>query len=259
MAQSELQYLKREELPALAYVYSAAKDKGAHLPTVMFCAGFKSDMQGTKALYLEEKCKELGQAYIRFDYSGHGESEGDFKDGTIGAWFKDALAILDEIIQGSVIIIGSSMGGWIGLLLAQSREERVKGFIGIAAAPDFTERLFHEEFSEEQREAVQKHGYVEIPNDYSDDPYIFTKALFEDGKKRLLLNREHIHNYPITLLHGLEDKTVPRETPLAIKEQYTGGSLDIIFTEDGDHSLSRPEDLELLLSSLKSMNKLQNI
>jgi pimeloyl-ACP methyl ester carboxylesterase len=255
MSQDEIQYLQREGGKKLAYIYSPASDAGKDMPTLVFCGGFKSDMMGTKATYFEAQCRARGQAYVRFDYSGHGLSGGEFKEGTIGAWCEDALAIFDTVTKGPVIIAGSSMGGWIALLMAQARADRVKGLIGIAAAPDFTERLYDDEFDDAQREAVETQGYVEEPNDYSDEPYIFTKALFEDGKQNLVLTCDHTHDYPITLFHGLQDHVVPKESPLAIRDRYGRGALDIVFIEDGDHSLSRPQDLEMIEAEIAAMSR----
>lgn len=250
-----IQYLERSDAPKLAYVYSPAGDEGKDLPAVIFCGGYRSDMGGTKATHFEAQCQARGQAYLRFDYSGHGDSDGAFKDGTIGSWFNDALAVFDEILDGPVVIVGSSMGGWIAMLLAKARADRVKGLIGVAAAPDFTEKLYHDDLNDEQRSVIDSQGYVEIPNDYSDEPYMFTAKLFEDGKQHLLLNREHIHDYPITLFHGLRDATVAKDVPLAIEAHYSGGPLDIVFIDDGDHSLSRLQDLELLDAEIVSMSK----
>ena len=166
--------------------------------------------------------------------------------------------MIDEIIEGQVLIVGSSMGGWIGLLLAKAKAERVKGFIGIAAAPDFTMRLYEDEFTDEHRACVESDGYVEIPSDY-DEPYIFTKGLFEDGKQHLVLNSDHTHDYPITLFHGLQDDSVPKESSIAIREKYSGGALDIVFIEDGDHRLSRPQDLEMIMAEIVSMSEAEEL
>ena len=248
-----VRFLEREGKPKLAYIYTSARDQGKDLPVVMFCGGFKSDMMGTKAGYFEEQCALRGQGYLRFDYSGHGYSGGDFKDGTIGAWFEDALDIFDSLINGPVIIAGSSMGGWIALLLAKARADFVKGYIGIAAAPDFTERLYHEEFSDEHRAAIDGQGFVEIPNEYSDDPYYFSKALIEDGRNHMLLGEAHSHSYPITLFHGRLDTAVPESTPLTIKKQYSGAALEIVFIEDGDHRLSAPHELQMIDAEIARM------
>ncbi len=247
------QYLERPDKPKLAYVYSAPSSDHADKPSIMFCGGYRSDMNGTKATYLENWCQEQGLGYVRFDYSAHGQSEGDFKDGTIGSWLQDACDVFESTINGPVIVVGSSMGGWIGLLLTKRYTQWVKAYIGIAAAPDFTERLYHEELNDEQRRMMDDLGYTEIPNDYSDEPYIFTKQFVEDGKTHLLLTTQQEHTFPIVLLHGLDDTVVPKETPLSIQEHYTakdGASFDLVFIDDGDHSLSKAEDLQILLANL---------
>lgn len=254
MSDKAVQYLERDGKSKLAYRYSAATDVGMDLPCVMFCGGFKSDMFGSKATFFEEQCRARGQAYLRFDYTGHGASGGAFKDGCIGDWFADAQDIFDALISGPVLVVGSSMGGWIGLLLAQSRSAYLKGFIGIAAAPDFTQKLYAHELSDAHRAEIAAHGYVEIPNEYDDAPYIFTAKLFEDGAQNLLLDREHEHDYPIMLFHGRRDTTVSEDVPLKIRDQYKGGAFDIVFIEDGDHRLSRDQDLKLLDAQIVSMS-----
>ncbi|MGH1397670.1 MAG: alpha/beta hydrolase [Alphaproteobacteria bacterium] len=239
-----VQYLKRNDKPDLAYIYSEGENTA--LPIVIFCGGYASDMQGTKAVYFENACKARGQSYLRFDYSGHGQSGGAFADGTIGTWAADALAIFDHIVKDHwCVIVGSSMGGWIGLLLANKREEQLAGYIGIAAAPDFTEELFHERLNNEQRETVMQDGRVLIPNDYSDDPYVFTRELFEDGKENCLLRDKHVPSYPMHLFQGMEDNDVHPDTANAIQKAY-GGGVEITFIKDGDHRLSRPQDLEAI-------------
>lgn len=246
MSDNAVRYLKREGAPDLAYIYTPADDRGADLPIVMFCGGFRSDMMGTKAEYFENQCKARGQAYLRFDYSGHGLSGGAFKGCTISTWLGDSLAIFDVLVNGPVVVVGSSMGGWIGLLMARERSEFVKGYIGIAAAPDFTQRLYDDELSDEHREAIEAQGYVEIPNEYSDEPYIFTKALFEDGANNFVLSGNTAHDYPIILFHGRLDTTVPESAPLAIQQRYSGSSFEIVFIDDGDHRLSTTQDLEMI-------------
>ena len=254
MTDNVVQYLKRDGANDLAYIYTPADERGAHLPTVMFCGGFKSDMMGTKAEYFEDQCKARGQAYLRFDYTGHGMSEGAFKDGTIGEWLSDALAIFDGIVNGPVVIVGSSMGGWIGLLMARERAEHLKGYIGVAAAPDFTQRLYENELSDEHRAEIEARGYVEIPNEYSDEPYIFTKALFEDGQNHFVLDDKTTHGYPIILYHGRMDASVPEASPLALQERYSGAPLELVFIDDGDHRLSRDQDLEMIAGGIGKLS-----
>ncbi len=229
----------------LAYVHIRATQEGQHLPAVMFLGGFKSDMEGTKALYLEDKCRIRGQEFVRFDYSGHGESDGAFVDGTIGSWMRDAQAILDNLVERDCILVGSSMGGWISLLLLLECPERIKGVIGIAAAPDFT-RDVENQMSKDQREMMETLGRLEIENDYSNEPYIFTKALIEDGRKNSLLTDTYRIDVPIVLIQGKQDEDVSWEKANKIKECFKGPSTEVIFIDDGDHRLSREEDLVLI-------------
>ena len=245
--------LERTDKPNLAYHFTPAGKDGADLPIVMFCGGYRSDMNGTKATYLEEQCKARGQGYVRFDYSGHGESEGAFEDGTIGSWADDACDVLDHVANSPVILVGSSMGGWIALILAKRRAGKVQGVVGLAAAPDFTEDFFGR-FTPEQQETLMSTGFVEIPNDYSDQPYHYTKKFYEEAKTHLLLT-EHQHiDFPVRLIQGMKDKDVPWETAVKIEKNYKGAEVDILFVEDGDHRLSRPEDLELINREIESLN-----
>ena len=199
-----ISYLTREGKPDLAYVHTQG-----HEPLIMFCGGYRSDMNGTKATSLETYCKETRRSYLRFDYSGHGQSQGEFNQGTIGAWLQDALDILDYIASKEVIIIGSSMGGWIALLLAHARPELIKAYIGIAPAPDFTEDMYAR-LSEEQKNTMQSKGYVEIPNDYSDEPYHYSTAFHEEAKTHYLLNTKQNAPCPMRILQGEKDIVVLR-------------------------------------------------
>lgn len=251
-------YLERSGKPNLAYHYTSPNEQGANLPTVVFLGGFKSDMNGTKANFLENACKEKGQAYLRFDYTGHGQSGGKFEDGTIGIWKQDALDIFDHLQIENALLIGSSMGGWLSLLLALERTENIHALIGIAAAPDFTNDLWFNRLNEEQRDIVLEKGYVETPNNYSDEPYIFTKALFDDGKSHFLLENENDLDIPMTLMQGMQDPDVPWETSVRIQKAFPKADIDIIFIDDGDHSLSRPEDLEMLNRELVSLSNRNN-
>lgn len=245
----EISYLKREAKPDLAYIYSEGS-----LPLVIFCGGYRSDMMGTKASYLEAQCKARGQAYVRFDYSGHGQSEGLFEEGTIGSWADDAVAIFDMIAPKSCIVVGSSMGGWIGLLLAQRRAEHIKGYIGIAPAPDFTEDMYAK-FSEEQQCELKAQGFVKIPNDYSDEPYHYSYAFYTEAKAHLLLHKQYQVPYPMRLLQGLDDSVVLPEHAKRVASCFQGDvSLELI--KGGDHSLSRDEDLERLDTLIRELSSL---
>jgi len=218
-------------------------------PTVVFLPGFRSDMTGDKATSLAAFCAERGQAMLRFDYSGHGASGGKFADGTIGAWTADALAAIDRLTEGRLILVGSSMGGWIALLAALARPGRVAGLIGIAAAPDFTEALIWQAMTFEERARLMRDGVLRIPSQYG-EPYEITRALVEDGRNHLLLNAPIALDCPLRLLHGQRDPDVPWEMALRIAEQVTGSDVRVILVKDGDHRLSRPTDLALLRQTL---------
>jgi pimeloyl-ACP methyl ester carboxylesterase len=206
-------------------------------------------MTGDKATALAAFCAERGQAMIRFDYSGHGSSSGSFQDGTIGHWTEDALAVIDRLSGGKLVLVGSSMGGWVTLLAACARPDRVAVLIGIAAAPDFTETLMWEAMTFEERAALMRDGVLDVPSQYG-EPYPITRALIEDGRKRLLLNGPIAIDCPVRLLHGQQDADVPWETALRIAEQLTSQDVEIVLVKDGDHRLSRPHDLELLCRTL---------
>ena len=240
------QTLSRSGQPSLAYVYTESAGEGKKLPLLMFCPGYGSDMGGTKAMHLDAQCRARGQAYVRFDYSGHGASGGEFKDGTIGQWKQDALDILEHVgANRPVVQVGSSMGGWIALLAALNWKGPLRGVIGIAAAPDFSEDIYRR-MNETQRKELEEKGRVSIPNHYSDDPYVFTRTLYEEAKKHILLNKVHAVEFPIRLVHGLQDLDVPVETALNIQKAFGGARVELALVEDGEHRLSRPEDLELI-------------
>ena len=240
----------------LAYVHTPHSSDGAGLPTVVFLGGFKSDMEGTKATHLEQLCADQGQEFLRFDYSGHGQSDGAFVDGTIGAWKQDAIDIMDHVLKGRrAIVIGSSMGGWIALRLLSEGREDIKGVIGIAAAPDFTKDI-ENKMSEAEKEMMNRIGRLEVPNDYSDEPYIFTQALLKDGAHQSVLDQEHVISVPLVLIQGKLDVDVPWEKALKIEEKFQGPDTKIIFIEDGDHSLSRPQDLSILSQEVKRLSEL---
>ena len=220
-------------------------------PGVVFLGGFNSDMTGTKAEDLAAFCTARGRAFLRFDYSGHGASGGRFVDGTIGRWAEDAACVLDRLTEGPQILVGSSMGGWIALLLALRRPERVKALVGIAAAPDFTARI-SEELPPEGRAAIQRDGVWHRPSAYG-DPYPITRALLEEGRNHLLLQGPVPLSIPIRLLHGQQDPDVPWELSLRIAKAITGPDVQVVLVKDGDHRLSRPQDLALLRRTLAAL------
>jgi pimeloyl-ACP methyl ester carboxylesterase len=245
------QNLIRPSGASLAYRITPGSSSNS-LPGIIFLPGFMSDMNGEKALAIEKFAQEHGQPCVRFDYSGHGYSSGDFIDGHIGIWAKDALAVLDELTEGPQLLVGSSMGGWLMLLTAMARPERIAGLIGIAAAPDFTEDLLMEELTPEQLEEVEDIGFTLIQSDFGND-YIYTKALFDEGRKHLVL-RDKIAVYcPVRLLHGLKDDVVPWHTAISIQEKLLGTDVQIILVKNGDHQLSAASDLDCLVDTLVTL------
>ncbi len=212
-----------------------------------------SDMTGTKALALEEHCRKRGLDFVRFDYQGHGQSSGKFADGTIGRWAEDAVAVLDQVTEGPQILVGSSMGGWIMLLTALARIERITGLVGIAAAPDFTEDLMWAEFSPEIRAEIENKGRYEQPTDYGDEPYTITRDLIEEGRKNLLLRAPIPIRCPVRLLQGMRDEDVPWKTALRLTDALESEDVEVTLVKKGDHRLSEPEDLARLMQTLDEL------
>lgn len=240
-----VQYLSRPGKPRLAYVYSKPRGDGESLPLLVFLGGYRSDMTGTKAKYLEEQSQRRGQAFLRFDYSGHGVSDGNFEDGTIGGWKDDAQDIIQAVGDGRpVVLAGSSMGGWIALLIGVHAPGRVQGLVGIAAAPDFPKEMLAR-LTPDQRVTYEKAGAVRVPSDYG-APYYFSRAFYDEAQRHALLNRVHTIDFPVRLVQGMHDTAVAWETAPQIQKCLTGAPVDIVFIEDGDHKLSRPEDLALI-------------
>lgn len=239
---TDLQFLTREDGHRIAYRQSPGKQPG-----VLFLTGFKSDMEGGKALALEAYCAERGHAFTRFDYTGHGESDGKFENGTIGEWSSDAVRILDEVTEGPQILVGSSMGGWMMLLAALARPERVAGLVGIAAAPDFTRDLIPDRLTEEQKTSLTETGYCDIPNCYDDmEPYRIGKTLLDEGDAHILLDAEIPLDIPVRLIHGLLDEDVPWETALKIMDKLKSTDVEVQFVKTGDHRLSSDADIARL-------------
>ncbi|MEM7041775.1 MAG: alpha/beta hydrolase [Pseudomonadota bacterium] len=217
-------------------------------PGVMFCGGFKSDMTGSKALSLEKFFTDEGRAFTRFDYTGHGGSSGDFEDGTIGAWADDAIAIIDKVTEGPLILVGSSMGGWIMVLAALARPERVKALVGIAAGPDFTEDLIWAGAKPAQRHILMSTGRWEQPSTYSDEPYVITRRLIEDGRDHLVLRSPIPFHGPVYLLHGQVDPDVPWQTSLRLADAFQSDDVTVELIKAGDHRLSKPHELVRIIA-----------
>jgi pimeloyl-ACP methyl ester carboxylesterase len=237
-----LSYLNRNNAPSLAYRKQDGADTS--LPTVLFLGGFRSDMEGTKAQFLANFCAKRNQSYVRFDYRGHGASEGRFEDATIGDWKQDSLDVLEQITSGPVLLIGSSMGGWLSLLIARDAPERLCGLIGLAPAPDFTREVL-DELDEAQKKEMMDQGLCKIPNDYGAD-YIFTRALIEEGEQHCMLDDPIKIDIPTRLIQGMQDTDVPWQKAHRINNALTSQDKKVYLLEDGDHRLSRPQDLDLL-------------
>jgi pimeloyl-ACP methyl ester carboxylesterase len=221
-------------------------------PGVVFCTGFKSDMTGTKALALERHCQALGRQMTRFDYQGHGSSSGDFVDGTIGEWLADTLAVLDSVTTGPQIVVGSSLGGWIGLLAAVARPERVRGFIGIAPAVDMTRRLW-QRADETVKARLRQDGVWIRPSEYDPAGYPITLRLIEEGDDHLLLPGPIPFDGPVRLLHGQRDDAVPWRLSLEIAEALRSDRVEVTLIKDGDHRLSGDADIARLLHAVETV------
>jgi pimeloyl-ACP methyl ester carboxylesterase len=218
-------------------------------PTLVWLCGFGSDMTGTKAAALHAHADKIGRAFLRFDYSGCGQSAGAFEDGTIGRWRDDALAMLDAQTEGPLVLVGSSMGGWIALLAARARSDRVKALVLIAPAPDFTERLMWPELDDDARRQIMEEGRWLRPSDYG-APQPITRALIEDGRNHLLLGAPIPFDGPVRILHGQADPDVPWGLSLELAERLTSENVRVTFVKNGDHRLSTPSDLALLCATV---------
>lgn len=214
-------------------------------PTIVFLSGLKSDMEGTKAVALEAWAQEKGFGFLRFDYSGHGQSSGAFVDGTIGDWHEDTLAVVDTLTTGPVIAVGSSMGGWQSLLLARARPDRVAGLVTIAAAPDFTEDGYWAGFSDAQKAQLEREGMLSIPSEYDED-YIITKRLIEDGRGHMVLRSPLRLDMPVRFLQGTEDTAVPTAQAIKLLEHAEGDDIRLTLVKGADHRFSTSECLDLI-------------
>lgn len=219
-------------------------------PHVVFLPGFRSDMEGSKALAVEAHARARGLGVTRLDYSGHGRSSGRFEDGTIGAWSEDALAVVDRATDGPLVLVGSSMGAWIMLLVARARRNRVAGCVGVAVAPDFTEDLIWAVATTEQRAALLDRGVHYEPSPYDEEPTPITRALVEDGRRHLVLREPLDLTCPIHLLHGQRDPDVPWETALRLAAHVASEDVTIELVKDGEHRLSRESDVRRLLAAV---------
>ena len=222
-------------------------------PGVVFLGGLRSDMEGTKALFLEDWARATGRAFLRFDYSGHGQSSGAFTDGCIGDWAEDALATITSLTEGPQVLVGSSMGGWIALLVARSGRVPVAGLVGIAAAPDFTEDGMWAEFTEAERKVLMTKGRVERPSDYSDEPYVITRRMIEDGRDHLVLRSPLRVDAPVRLLQGSADTDVPPQVALRLFDHLGGDDIRLTIVKGADHRFSSPDCLDLIRTTTEEV------
>lgn len=218
-------------------------------PGVVFLGGFMSDMEGTKALALEDWARKRGRAFLRFDYSGHGQSSGAFTDGCIGDWAQDAQALIEWATEGPQVLVGSSMGGWIAALFARARPKKLAGFVGIAAAPDFTEDSMWRDMEDWQRSQLIRDGRVHLPSDYG-EPYPITKRLIEDGRENLVLRKPLRLDVPVRLLQGTADADVDRSVALNLLDHIDGPDVRLTLVKHADHRFSSPQMLALVEATL---------
>jgi pimeloyl-ACP methyl ester carboxylesterase len=229
-------------------------------PGLVWLGGFKSDMQGSKAVALDEWARDRGRAVVRFDYSGHGESGGDFADGTIGSWLEDSVAVFERFCDGPQVLIGSSMGGWMALLLAREIKKRqekqqakasLAGLVLIAPAPDFTEELMWKNFPAAVKKEIETKGVWLRPSDYGDgSPYPITRKLIEEGRKHLVLGSAIDLGCPVRILQGAQDPDVPWQHAFALTHRLPADDVVLTMIQDGDHRLSRPQDIARILAAV---------
>jgi pimeloyl-ACP methyl ester carboxylesterase len=251
--------LTRPDGATIAYHRTRADESrmataGRALPGVVFLGGFMSDMTGGKAVALEQFARARGQAFVRFDYLGHGASAGRFEDGTIGRWADDAVAVIDALTEGPQILVGSSMGGWIMLLAALARPKRIAGLVGVAAAPDFTETLMWRAFDDKIRATLERDGVYYEPSEYGDDPYPITMTLIREGRRHLLMGKSIPIRCPVRLIHGTADPDVPSTLSLELMATLESGDVEVTLVKGGGHRLSEPHDLDRLTRTVAALS-----
>ncbi|WP_299849306.1 alpha/beta hydrolase [uncultured Roseovarius sp.] len=222
------------------------------LPGVVFLGGFNSDMEGTKAVHLEEWARRTGRAFLRFDYSGHGQSSESFVDGAIGDWAKDAAAAISTLTEGPQVLVGSSMGGWMALLTARSMPERVAGLVTIAAAPDFTEDSMWAGFDDVQRTELLEKGQIALPSEY-DEPYIITRRLIEEGRENLVMREPLKLPFPVRFLQGTADLDVDMTVALRLLDHAVGPDMRLTLVDGADHRFSDTECLALIENAVEDV------
>jgi pimeloyl-ACP methyl ester carboxylesterase len=238
----------------------AVRSRGGAAPGLFWLGGFRSDMRGTKAEALDRWARDQGRAMVRFDYSGHGESEGSFAEGTIGRWLEESMAVLDGFCRGPQVLIGSSMGGWLALLMARELTRRgrpsaaaISSMVLIAPAVDFTEELMWKRFPPEVKQEIERNGVWARPSQYSAEPYHITRSLLEEGRRHLLLGGMIETGCPIRILQGVRDADVPWRHAIELTSRYAQDDVVLTLVKDGDHRLSCPEDIERLIAAVAEL------
>jgi pimeloyl-ACP methyl ester carboxylesterase len=245
---SDLHHLVTKTGRRIAYHHLAGQGPG-----VVFLGGLRSDMTGSKALYLQNWAQSQGRAFLRFDYSGHGQSSGQFQDGAIGDWFADAEAAL-WLTTGPQILVGSSMGGWIALLLARANPTRIAGLVGVAAAPDFTQDIWAA-LDETEQKQLQNTGKIALKSDYSDDPTVITQRMIHDGRSHLILRTPLHLPFPTRLLQGTDDPDVPPSVAIALLNHATGPDIQLTLVKGADHRFSTPDCLTMITAAVADITQ----
>lgn len=243
----ETQYLETAQGRQLAYHKFSGR-----MPAVVFLGGLRSDMNGTKAVHLEAWARRSGREFLRFDYSGHGESSGEFTEGCIGEWHEDAVAAIEALTEEKVVVVGSSMGGWQALLLAKRMRKRLAGIVTIAAAPDFTEDGYWDNWTKEERKVVMDEGEIALPSDYG-DAMVITRKLIEDGRDHFVLRDPLEIGVPMRMLQGTADPDVPMEVALRLLDHVEGPDIRLELVKDADHRFSTPECLDTITRAVEEV------
>ncbi|MCR9137029.1 MAG: alpha/beta hydrolase [Alphaproteobacteria bacterium] len=256
---TEFEIGQGDDARTLAICHRNATDDQTR-PGLIWLGGYRSDMTGTKAVELDRYAEENGLACTRFDYSGHGQSGGDFMDGTISRWLEESLAVFAEFADGPQVLVGSSMGAWIALRMIEELRQTgagdaVSGLLLLAPAPDFTSALHEPLLSDEQKAQLAEKGYLEEPTPYGPEPNIFTRALFEDGRKNSVLKGIIETGCPVHIVQGMDDPDVPYSHALRLVEHLPADDVVLTLVRDGDHRLSRPQDIDLIINAVAQMTQ----
>ncbi len=251
---TQVSYYHLDDNSKRAYLAINQDRASSHMPGIVFLAGHGSDMMGSKAEALCTLAEEENIPFLRFDYFGHGQSDGQLLDGNLSVWLRDCTAMIDNLTSGPQILVGSSLGGWLMVLTALARKDRVAGLVGIAAAPDFTKDLIWDTLSAAQKEQMKQTGSIALPNPYADDDVIYPLHLIEDGNKHLVLGSTINLDIPVILHQGLKDEEVPWQTALRLSQQLAANDVQIILHKDTGHRFSEPGDIDQLQNSVRRLH-----